>query len=81
MTNFTSNSTHMFKAMIDSKPKKLNDRLLQDYHRKCHMLYAGNITRMPVNRTFINSIVDLHDRLVKEMLDRGMNHNTPLKKI
>lgn len=81
MNNFTSNSMYMLKALINSKPKKLNDRLLQDYHRKCHMLYAGNITRTPVNRTFINSIVELHNRFVKEMLSRGMNHNTPLKKV
>lgn len=62
-------------------PSSLKDRTLLDYHKKTHMLYAGNIKRRPVNKKFLNSIVDLHNKFVAEMLKRGMKHNTPLKKV
>jgi len=81
MDQFSSRSVSLFKSLIDAVPRKLNNQLLQDYHRKTHMLYAGNIKRTPVNKKFINLIVDLHDEFVKEMLKRKINHNTPLKKI
>lgn len=71
----------VMKSMRSKRPPSLETPLLLDYHRKTHMLYNGNITRKPVNRTFINSIVDLHDSFVKEMLKRKIKHNTPLKKI
>jgi hypothetical protein len=71
----------IFKSMRDKKPTLLPDKLLLDYHKKTHMLYAGAIARKPLNKPFINSTVDLHDNLVDEMLNRGMNHTTPLKKV
>jgi len=67
--------------MKDKDPSTLTNPQVLDYHKKTHMLYAGNIKRNPPNKKFINSIVDLHDKFVKEMLKRGMKHNTPLKKI
>lgn len=76
--------TEMFKIVMNMKdkvPTSLKDKQLLDYHKKTHMLYAGNIKRKPVNRAFVNSVVDLHNRFVEEMLKRGMKHNTPLKKI
>jgi hypothetical protein len=81
MDTFVKNSLKLFKAFRDVKPRSLGDKLLLEYHRKCHMLYAGNIKRTPPNKTFINSIVEYHDSLVKEMLRRNMRHNSPLKKI
>lgn len=81
MDQFVKNSMIVFKAFRDAKPRSLGDKLLLEYHRKCHMLYAGNIKGNPPNKTFINSIVDYHDRLVKEMKRRKMQHNSPLKKI
>ena len=68
-------------SMKGAVPKKLNDKQLLDYHKKSHMLYAGNINRKPVNKQFINMIVDLHNSFVAEMLKRKMNHKTPLNKV
>ena len=81
MDQFVKRSLQLLKTFRDSNPRKLNDKLLLEYHRKCHMLYAGNIKRRPVNKKFINSIVDLHNKFVKEMTKRGMNHNSLLKKV
>lgn len=69
------------RSMKTKNPSSLESNLLLDYHRKTHMLYQGNINRKPVNKDFINSIVALHDNLVREMLKRRMKHNTPLSKI
>jgi hypothetical protein len=67
--------------MKDKVPSSLDTRLLLDYHRKTHMIYAGAIKRHPPNKSFINSIVNLHDKFAKEIIKRGMKHNTPLNKI
>jgi hypothetical protein len=75
------NFVSIVKAFKDANPSKLNNKLLLEYHRKTHMLYSGNIHRTPPNKSFINFIVDLHDKFVKEMIERGYNHNSPLKKI
>ena len=72
---------NLFRSMRDKRPSLLPDKLLLDYHKKTHMLYAGAIARKPLNKPFVNSTVDLHDNLVEEMLNRGMQHNTPLKKV
>jgi hypothetical protein len=76
--------TQQFKIAMSMKrkvPTSLTDKQLLDYHKKTHMLYAGNIKRKPVNKPFVNSIVDLHNKFVKEMKKRGMKHKTPLTKI
>lgn len=70
----------LFK-MKDEKPSSLSTQQLLDFHRKTHMLYEGAKKRKPQNKAFINSMVELHDRFVSEMLKRKMKHNTPLKKI
>lgn len=69
------------KRMDKRDPSILGSPTLIDYHRKTHMLYKGNIIRKPVNRKFVNSIVNLHNKFVKEMLKRRIKHNTPLTKI
>jgi len=69
------------KKLGDKNPTLLNDKLLLDYHKKTHMLYAGAVARRPVNKPFVNSTVALHDKFVEEMLNRGMKHTTPLNKI
>jgi len=79
--NFLKNSKQLFKAMMDVKLSQINDKSLLEYHRKCHMLYAGNLKRKPINKSFINSVVSFHDRIVKEMERRKFRHNSPLKKI
>lgn len=79
--SFLKNSLTLFKAMMDVNLSQLNDKLLLEYHRKCHMLYAGNIKRRPVNKPFINSVVSFHDKIVKEMEKRKFKHNSPLKKV
>lgn len=74
-------SLKLLYAFKDIKPSTLKDQTLLDYHRKTHMLYEANIKRRPITKTFINQIVDLHNKFVKEMLKRKMKHNTPLKKV
>jgi hypothetical protein len=69
------------KSMKSKIPSSLKTPILLDYHRKTHMLYKGNITRKPPNKDFINSIVNLHNNLVEEMLKRRIKHNTPLSKV
>lgn len=81
MNIFQKNSREVFSKLQDTNPKKVSNSYLLDVHRKTHMLYAGNIKHKPPNKDFINSIVDLHDQVVKEMLSRNMKHNTPLEKI
>lgn len=70
-----------YRAIKDKDPAVLPPKLLVEYHRKSQMLYGGAIKRNPPNTKLINSIVDVHDKFVTEMLKRGMKHNTPLKKI
>jgi len=69
------------KLLKNKEPSTLPPKLLVEYHRKTHMLYSGAMKRKPQNKPFINSIVDAHDQYVRELLKRGMKHNTPLKKI
>lgn len=72
------------KAFNNFKGKEvtsLTNPLLLDYHRKTHMMYSSAMGRRPTNKEFINRIAGLHDRYVEEILKRGMQHNTPLKKI
>jgi len=78
---FLKKSFVMLKGMKDENLSQLPNQRLLDYHRKSHMLYSGNMAHRPINKPFINSVVDLHNRIVKEMLKRGMKHNTPLKKV
>jgi hypothetical protein len=76
--------TKLFRKLKEQTPdslKKLNNKLLVEYHRKCHMLYSGNINRRPLNKDFINLIVDIHDMIVNEMTRRKMNHQSLLKKV
>jgi hypothetical protein len=75
------NSSKKFSMMRDKDPALLNDKLLLEYHKKTHMLYAGAVARKPVNKPFVNSTVDLHDKFANELLNRKMKHNTPLNKI
>jgi len=69
------------KLLKNKQLSTLPQKLLIEYHRKTHMLYSGAMKRNPPNKKWINKIVDTHDQYVNEMLKRGMNHNTPLKKI
>jgi hypothetical protein len=70
-----------YNIMQGKNPALLNDKLLLDYHKKTHMVYAGVVLRRPANKPFVNSTVALHDKFVEEMLNRGMKHNTPLNKV
>ena len=70
-----------YRAIKDKDPALLPPKLLVEYHQKTQMLYGGAMKRNPPNKKFINSIVDIHDKFVTEMLKRGMKHNTSLKKI
>jgi len=75
---------NLFRKLKGQTPKslkKLNDKLLLEYHRKCHMLYNGNINRRPLNKDFINWVVDIHDMIVNEMTRRKMKHQSILKKV
>jgi hypothetical protein len=78
---FSAELKRIIQRMMDKDPSSLNDKLLLEYHRKTHMLYAGAINRKPLNREFISWILSYHNRLVKEMLKRKFKHNSPLKQI
>jgi len=67
--------------ILQQNPEPLPDKLLLDYHRKTHMFYNGAIKRTPPNKSYVNTVVDVHDKFVKAMLKRGMSHNSPLQKI
>jgi hypothetical protein len=69
------------RRMANKDPSKLHKKILMDYHKKTHMLYAAAIKRKPPNKKFINSIVTLHDNLAKEMIRRGIDHKSPLESI
>jgi hypothetical protein len=75
---FLIRSINVLKTFMDKNPSSLDKKVLGDYHRKTHMLYAGNSTRKNPNKKFLALVVRSHDKLVKEMLKRGMRHNTPL---
>ena len=70
-----------YNTMQDKDPALLKDTLLLAHHKTIHLLYAGAVTRRPVNKPFVNSTVDLHNTFVNELLNRGTTHNTPLNKI
>lgn len=78
---FESDMAMMMRRLKDAKPSSLSNPLLLDYHRKTHMLYQGAMKHKPPNKQFINQVVSMHDSFVKEMLNRGMKHTSPLKKI
>lgn len=67
------------KGLSPTQLRKMNQKLLLEYHRKTHMLYSGNIKRR--NKEVVNMIVEWHDMIVNEMLRRKINHNSPLVKI
>lgn len=69
------------RSMKIKIPSTLNDNLLAEYHRKCHMLYAQSIQYQPPNIVFVNQIVELHSLYVKETRNRGIKHNTTLQRI
>jgi hypothetical protein len=71
----------LLEGLYDVDPSSLDNKKLVDYHMKTHMLYTTNIKRKPINKTLINKIVKIHNRLVKIMLNRQIKHNTPLNKI
>ena len=75
------NSLKFLRLFKGIKISDLKDKNLLDYHKKTHMLYAGNIKRIPINKKLINEIVYMHNKFVKEMKKRKFNHKTPLKKI
>lgn len=79
--DFFRDSLKKLNNLKNAKPSSLSDKLLLDYHRKTHMLYEGNIKRRPMNRSFVNAVVILHDNFVKEMIKRKMKHSSPLKKV
>jgi hypothetical protein len=76
--NILTRSIILIESFKDANPSLLTDKQLLDYHRKCHMMYAGNVKHNPPNKSFLNLLITLHNRFVKEMQKRGMKHNTPL---
>ena len=59
--------------------RKLSNSQLVELHRKCHMLHAAWTKKGNVKKEAFVFIEKVHNELVKEMLRRGMNHNTPLE--
>jgi len=59
--------------------RELTNPQLVDLHRKCHMLHGAWNKKGNVTREAFEFIINVHNELVKEMLRRKMNHNTPLE--
>jgi len=59
--------------------RELTNPQLVELHRKCHMLHGAWTKKGNVKKEAFEFIVKVHDELVKEMLRRKMNHNTPLE--
>lgn len=78
---FIRDSLKLLNKFENIDPSTLKNQTLLDYHKKIHMIYASNIKRRPINKSFINSIVKLHTKFVKEITKRKMKHNSPLLKI
>lgn len=70
-------SIRLLKDITPNILRRFPDKLLLEYHRKCHMLYASHKPRG--SKETIQRIVYWHNMIVSEMLRRGFNHNTPLK--
>ena len=59
--------------------RELTNPQLVELHRKCHMLHGAWTKKGNVKKEAFEFIVKVHDELVKEMLRRKMNNNTPLE--
>ncbi len=77
---FEADAFRSLARLKDQNPITLQNKLLLDYHKKTHMLYAGALKHKPVNKAFINRIVEMHDEYVREILKRGIDHKTPLQR-
>ena len=76
---FENNAFKVLRDLKNKSPDILQDELLDQYHRKCHMLYKGAIKLKPPNKVFINQVIELHIQCMKEMKIRGMKHDSPLQ--
>lgn len=78
---FEADAFRTLSRLKNKNPSSLQDKVLLDYHKKTHMLYAGAIKHKPPNKVFINHVVEMHNEYVNEMIKRGMKHKTPLSRI
>ena len=74
-------SLKILQTYKDADLTTFNQKLLKDHHIELHKLYAKTIKRRPINKTFINTIVQIHNVFVKEMKVRNIKHSTPLNKL
>ena len=79
--NFEANAFKHLREMKEKNAESLNKKLLDEFHRKCHMLYSGAIKYKPPNKMFIQQVVELHNQYISEMKKKGMKHNTPLYRV
>jgi len=67
---------------LKSKPHySLQDSLLLNYHRKTHKLYNQAIKLKPVNRIFINQVIEVHNSIIAELQKREIEHASPIQMI
>lgn len=76
----------LFMRMWMVNPKIMCRQHLLGEHVECHM-FAGNLLRKRQITNYIQfnllepkSLISRHTQLVLEMINRGMNHNSPLPK-
>jgi len=70
------------KKEIKKERKQTNElstQTLLTLHKQLHKSYTNLLRIKPKPENAIKIIVQSHDEYVKELLTRGIKHNTPLK--
>ncbi len=62
-----------------SSLKKIPNKELVNMHYRTHQLHSLHKKKHPINRSYLKFLIKTHDTIVKEMLDRNINHNSPLR--
>ena len=72
--------------MWNIAPKRLCDKHLLGEHVEMHMFRSNVVRKKNISGYIKKGLVEVHnikkrhDELAKEMVKRGMNHNSPLKR-
>jgi phosphoribosyl 1,2-cyclic phosphodiesterase/uncharacterized HAD superfamily protein len=75
-----SYNTEKIKDVENYDPRKISQQVLLDDHRICHAWWSTLQSGKPLkhDRATVRS---LHDAIAREIIRRGMGHNSPLEKL
>ena len=79
--NFEGKTTKFLIELKNISFSSIDKDILFEYHRKCHKVYKKAMSFKQPNTKFVNQVVMTHERLMKELLKRGVRHDTYLEKI